>query len=639
MRRGEEGEARGVLLASLPFDAGRFPSLALSLLKASLLRCGIRCDVRYFSLDYIDYIGRTTFALLNDGNLSLARLGDWVFAAAAHEDDQRDPFAYLTEVLAPECRGGRLPMPLAQAALQARAVAPAFIARCVEAIRWDGIAILGLTTSFQQNTASLAFARAAKKLRPELLVVLGGSNCAGEMGEELHRRYDFVDAVCLGEGDRVFPQLVRRHLAGEPIGDLPGIVQRDAAGRTVLPRIAFDQIDDMDSLPYPDHSDFYAQRAALPALAREKAGAVFETARGCWWGMKNHCSFCGLNGRLMSYRSKSQPRAYDELVRLVDTCGDNVLLTDAILDLNYFDGLLPRLAESGPDIAGFWQMKVNLKPEWIALLARAGITRIQPGIEALDTPVLNLMRKGCTMLQNVQTLRLAAENGMTVAWNLLYGLPGEDPGSYTRTAAVMPLLRHLQPPMNLSRTLADRFSPYFNKPDAYGVALEPAPGYAAVYPFEDESVRRLAYHFHMRSPALDGVDALIAPVRAERRLWRAHHPESALYHTDDGVRVVVTEGRWGFDARTAVLDPPESALIRGCYTIATLSDVARDSGMALEALAAAAERLLDAGWLLREGNEYLALPLRQPGFRRAPTYKETRIARAARRAAVLPEAA
>lgn len=31
---------------------------------------------------------------------------------------------------------------------------------------------------------------------------------------------------------------------------------------------------------------------------------VLEGARGCWWGEKHHCTFCGLNGSLMKFRSK-----------------------------------------------------------------------------------------------------------------------------------------------------------------------------------------------------------------------------------------------------------------------------------------------------------------------------------------------
>jgi radical SAM superfamily enzyme YgiQ (UPF0313 family) len=41
-----------------------------------------------------------------------------------------------------------------------------------------------------------------------------------------------------------------------------------------------------------------------------------ETARGCWWGAKHHCTFCGLNQNDMAFRAKSPQCAMDELVHL-----------------------------------------------------------------------------------------------------------------------------------------------------------------------------------------------------------------------------------------------------------------------------------------------------------------------------------
>src|SRR5262249_9640089 len=32
---------------------------------------------------------------------------------------------------------------------------------------------------------------------------------------------------------------------------------------------------------------------------------LFETSRGCWWGERSHCTFCGLNGLTMNYHAMS----------------------------------------------------------------------------------------------------------------------------------------------------------------------------------------------------------------------------------------------------------------------------------------------------------------------------------------------
>ena len=110
-------------------------------------------------------------------------------------------------------------------------------------------------------------------------------------------------------------------------------------------------------------------------------------------------------------------------------------------------------------------------------------------IESLDTNVLKLMRKGCTMLQNVQTLKLAAENGLFVEWNLLHGFPGETAENYRTIAALIPKLGHLQPPSVCGPVRADRFSPYWARPESFGIEISPNPAYAYIYPFSPKSSR------------------------------------------------------------------------------------------------------------------------------------------------------
>jgi radical SAM superfamily enzyme YgiQ (UPF0313 family) len=54
----------------------------------------------------------------------------------------------------------------------------------------------------------------------------------------------------------------------------------------------------------------------LPRGARHQVWIPFESARGCWWGAKHHCTFCGLNGSAMRFRAKSPQRVLSELADL-----------------------------------------------------------------------------------------------------------------------------------------------------------------------------------------------------------------------------------------------------------------------------------------------------------------------------------
>ena len=100
--------------------------------------------------------------------------------------------------------------------------------------------------------------------------------------------------------------------------------------------------------------------------------------------------------------------------------------------------LLPELAKLRHGVEIFYN-KANLTHDQIRLLRDAGIVPIQPGIETLSTPMLELMDKGITAFQNVRLLRYTAEFGIGTAWNLLYGFPREDPQQFQMMAELLPV--------------------------------------------------------------------------------------------------------------------------------------------------------------------------------------------------------
>jgi ribosomal peptide maturation radical SAM protein 1 len=597
-----------VLLLSMPFSSPHYPNLALGLLKPAIEAIGAVCDVHYFSLDYVDYLGSAAHDVITDVRCYMAQLGEWVWSGLVHGETEAD-MRFLSECFGREHPELYQPEQLSTL-LVARSGAAAFIERCLDAVDWDQYAVVGLTTSFQQNMASLALAKRIKHRHPHVLTVLGGANCQDAMGRALHRHYDFLDAVCLGEGDHAFPSLVQRHLAGERL-TTPGMVVRgDDADAPDPP--APPLINELDLLPIPDFDAFFASRRASPAASDYAPALVFETARGCWWGARQHCTFCGLNGTGMAFRSKSQERALLELMELVRRydCRD-VANADNILDLRYFEKFIPELAEAQLGLSIYYEVKANLRPAQVAALARAGIRRIQAGIEALDSGLLRLMRKGSTLIANVQLLKLAAEEGIYVEWLALYGFPNEDPAAYARTAALIPDLLHLQPPSAFLRVRADRFSPYFADPAAFGVTLEPLPAYKYLFPYPPDQLAELAYHVRMRSAALDEVETYVTPAAEAIAAWRDRQPASTLCSEDRGDVFWVHEGRAGRVSGRRAFMGIDAAVLRACQHMAGFRQLREAFGDGPR-LSHSLEALEDEGFLLRERDLFLNLALR-PG--------------------------
>ncbi len=262
----------------------------------------------------------------------------------------------------------------------------------------------------------------------------------------------------------------------------------------------------------------------MPGSELARSGLILlpiETSRGCWWGQKHHCTFCGLNAQTMEHREKSPDRVISELQRLLEKHPTKIVCAvDNIMPRSYFRTLLPRLPAEVPGLQAFYEQKSNLSLNDVEALRAAGICEIQPGIEALSTSLLKRIDKGVSARQNIALMRYARAVGLSLTWNLLYAFPGDQAEDYEQTLALVPLLRHLSPPGGLSHLSIDRFSPYFSFPDNYGIAnLRPMNGYDSVLP-DGADTRKIAYHFigDYASASRDRPD-LMARLKTEVDHW------------------------------------------------------------------------------------------------------------------------
>jgi ribosomal peptide maturation radical SAM protein 1 len=605
----------------MPFGHAFSPALGLSLLKAGLARHGLEAVVRYFALDFAQRIGQHFYSGISTYSRPSHRhlVGEWIFSRALFGARAGDERAYLDQVLLRSNRASsdRPASPaLVRRILRARRGVDAFLGQCLQELLARSPRVVGFTSSFHQHVPSLALARRLKQARPECVIVFGGANCEGPMGAETARQFPFVDAVVSGEGDLVFPDLVRRALDGRDLEGLPGVFTSANASRALATgaRAAAATVQDMDALPIPDFSDYFEQFGRTRYAAEWQPGLFFESSRGCWWGERMHCTFCGLNGGTMSYRSKSAPRALAELTQLVERHpGCDVQVTDNILDLAYFKDFVPLLAERKLGVDLFYETKANLRKDQIRLLKRAGITRLQPGVESLIDDVLKLMRKGVSALHNIQLLKWCKELGVEPHWNVLWGFPGEPPAEYERLAGRVPLLRHLTPPRGFGPIRLDRFSPNFFDADRLGFKdVRPLAPYPHVYPLPEEALRNLAYYFAYDYREPRNVADYVGKLARALRSWKRDRG-SELLSVPCGEALVIADSRPCARERFASLRGLERALYEACDSVThptNLSASLERAGFGRVAEAAIVERLaplVERGLLLRDGVRYLGL--------------------------------
>jgi ribosomal peptide maturation radical SAM protein 1 len=437
------------------------------------------------------------------------------------------------------------------------------------------------------------------------------------MGPELLRQFPEIDYVFSGEADRTFPAFARERIHEGRQGHEDSGGERAGLARRCLGWES-GPVENLDELPYPDFDDYFARFARSPLFGEIEPLLVFETSRGCWWGKKCRCTFCGLNGDRLGFRSKTPDRIVAELRHLINRYGlRRACATDNIFDPRYFRSLLPMLQRAGVDLSLCFELKTNLSREQVDVFCRAGLSAAQLGVESLSTPTLGLMGKGVTAIENVQTLRWLAEAGVMAQWNLLYGFPGEDPAEYARMAALVPSLYHLAPPQTAGRVRADRFSPYFETPERYGIVnLRPHRAFQYVYPFSQDVLGRLAYYYDYA----DGRDPrqYVEPLLDAVAIWQRLAGTVTLRTWDrpDGV-LLVTDTRPGAEVFQRRLMGVERAIYRFCDAGRTLPEILAHVAATFGAsqadesvISALLANWIAARLMVRLDDRYLSLALR-----------------------------
>ncbi len=602
-----------ILLLNMPFVSLSRPAIGISILKARLAEELNQCSVGYANLFFAERVGLPAYGLINDRLGGSMFAGDWLFSEYLFRGRNRAPYiASLRQQLSDD-RDFETVMGL-------RAEVQPFLDACFEEFDIAGHDIIGFTTTFEQNLASLALSHSIKGKYKNKIIVFGGGNCEGVMGMELHRQFSWIDYVCSGESDHSFPALVQRLSAGRTVEGLPGVIYRQS-GQSKLSAPP-DRVHDMDGLPDPDYDDYFAAVRRSPLGPQLKPSLLIESARGCWWGAKSHCTFCGLNGSTMAFRSKSASRVYQELERQKNRYGvRQFLAVDNIMSYKYFRDLLPMLKERNPGISLFYEIKSNLKRDQIELLRDAGVLAIQPGIESLNSHVLQLMRKGVTAIQNVQLLKFGREYGVELAWNLLYGFPGETPRDYEETARVIEAIYHLKPPGVTARIRLDRFSPNYDQAEEFGlVKVRPFPIYSHIYFLPDESVADLAYFFdYEHSDGRKPTDYLQS-VLEKVRVWKENRGGDLVKRYGTDPELMLLDNRPGREPLHYPLNGVQREIYDFCDEIRGRSSIeafaAERSGRRVS-VDAFLERLVGFQLMLQEESQYLSLAI-DPGRRRRP---------------------
>ena len=608
-----------VALVDMPFGMPFMPSIQLGLLKALLANQKIKAHAYYLNLPFARELGYTGFNILS--NVSYPMLGEWLFASAAF-GPRNDDRKFLKQFPSSLADLSAAPGWSAEDLLHIRnKLAPQYINQCAELLPWGRYSVVGFTSTFQQNAAALALAHRISERFPDVQIVFGGANFDDPMGPEFMRAFGWIDAAFIGEADETFPEFVRQLLTGIEPEPVPGLAVR--RGREVIYTGPAPLVRDLSGSPVPDYDDFFQAANRLNMFEEwehsRKIQLTFESSRGCWWGEKNQCSFCGLNPQTIGYRAKKPLQVIRELEQLATRHEWSAFhAVDNIMDRQFPEEFCALLFKGGHDLDILYQVKADLSRKQIRILKNAGITTIQPGIESLSTRLLGLTKKGITGLANVEILKWARYYLVGVYWNLLTRIPGEAADDYSRQIDWIRSIRHLPPPDKVSRTRIERFSPFHAQPGVYGIeGLRPEASYSFIYPPEvDLNLVAGLFDSDEKNVLSDEAFKVLENEVAQwRASWRRYGNLPSLTYRKVFDLVFIEDERWDDGVRKFSFSGPEAALYLFCET-------RRRQGDCLDHLAPrwietatpawldeVTRRMLERRLMLREGDWLLSLAI------------------------------
>ena len=267
----------------------------------------------------------------------------------------------------------------------------------------------------------------AEKIRnhySEIKIVFGGPHPTILPGESLKK--DFVDFVVIGEGEITFLELVKELEKKNPnFKKINGLAFKTK--EKIIKNKERERIKNFDELPFPA-VDLLPLEKYVSADSKYKKFMTILTSRGC----PGRCTYC--NKLIFGYTCYM--RSAENIIKEIEILNKKY----GYKEFHIVDDLFTNNRERVVDFCNLI-LKKNLKIKWkcgngvrvntidlelLKLMKRAGCYSLSYGIESGNQDILNKMRKGQTLEQCKNAVKLTKQVGMECIGFFMFGNIGEN---------------------------------------------------------------------------------------------------------------------------------------------------------------------------------------------------------------------
>jgi len=277
--------------------------------------------------------------------------------------------------------------------------------------------IIGISSIVTNARRALEIAKQSKTILPKSYVVIGGPY-PSMMKDLLVTKHKEIDVAVVGEAEFTFLNLIKQLQDGKSLDSVEGLIFREDG--KIRSNQMSNSIYPLDRIPYP------AREELKMHLYGENAGTIF-TSRGC----PQQCTFCSRPVFGRKWRGHSPEYVLKEIEHLIKeykVSTLSVLDDNFTVDLDRAEKILDGIIEKKWKLnIYFWNgMRVDhITKELLLKLKKAGCTAINFGVESVDPDVLSFIRKGVSLDQIEQAIKLTRELGIIANVFLMLGNPGD----------------------------------------------------------------------------------------------------------------------------------------------------------------------------------------------------------------------
>ncbi|MDF2588487.1 MAG: Radical domain protein [Anaerocolumna sp.] len=260
---------------------------------------------------------------------------------------------------------------------------------------------------------NLLYISQIKSENPDVTIVVGG--IASELNTNYIITRDYIDILCLGEGEDTLPELCLALYNNKDLSSVKGILYKTINNDIIHTGLREISVN-IDSLPLPDREGFgidYPQWSII-------------TARGCPFD----CRFCSVPQICKNkVRYRDINKVYEEIRFLHDTYNmKKFFILDDTFTINKKRTIeLCELLTNLKDIEWTCVTRADMiDEEMLTKMKSAGCIQISCGIESANNDIQSIINKNLNIDKVLLNLKNAKKIGLRVRCSFIFGLPGEE---------------------------------------------------------------------------------------------------------------------------------------------------------------------------------------------------------------------